>query len=385
MAQIKDIQNIGVDRLIPYVNNAKVHTEEQITRIASSIREFGFLSPVLIDKEFNIIAGHGRVMASKKLGMSEVPCVFVEGLTDAQRKAYILADNRLGELADWDMNLVTSELEMLLDNDFDIDLTGFELPDDEPDEEADVIEDDVPEEVETRCKLGDLWKLGGHRLICGDSTDVNVIDRLLDGQKADMVFTDPPYGYEYQSNFRTKTDKFDVLENDDKILDFFPNLVNVVSGFVMICTSWKVLDKWLPLFQQYFDLSNMIIWEKGGGSMGDLTHTFGTDYEIILTSNNGAEIKQKRLMSVWKIGRDDVNSYMHPTQKPVNLSATAITHTTDKDANVLDVFGGSGSTLIACEQLKRHCFMCELDTHYCDVIIQRWENLTGLEAELIDG
>ena len=161
MAEIKDIQNIGVDRLIPYVNNAKVHTEEQITRIASSIREFGFLSPVLIDKEFNIIAGHGRVMASKKLGLEEIPCVFVEGLTDVQRKAYILADNRLGELADWDMDLVTSELEMLLDNDFDIDLTGFELPDDEPDEEADVIEDDVPEEVETRCKLGDLWKLGG--------------------------------------------------------------------------------------------------------------------------------------------------------------------------------------------------------------------------------
>jgi ParB-like chromosome segregation protein Spo0J len=159
MGEIKQIKNIGVDKLIPYINNAKVHSEDQVTRIASSIREFGFLSPVLIDKEFNIIAGHGRVMAAKKLDMAEVPCVFVEGLTDAQRKAYILADNRLGELAEWDMDLVTSELEMLLDNDFDIDLTGFELPEEQ--EETEIKEDEVPEEVETRCKHGDLWKLGG--------------------------------------------------------------------------------------------------------------------------------------------------------------------------------------------------------------------------------
>ena len=159
MAEIKQIKRVVLDKLIPYVNNAKVHSEEQITKIASSIREFGFVNPILIDKDFNIIAGHGRAMAAKKLGMDEVPCVFVEGLTDAQRKAYILADNRLGELAEWDMELVTSELEMLLDNDFDIDLTGFELPEEQ--EETEIKEDEVPEEVETRCKHGDLWKLGG--------------------------------------------------------------------------------------------------------------------------------------------------------------------------------------------------------------------------------
>ena len=200
-----------------------------------------------------------------------------------------------------------------------------------------------------------------------------------------MVFTDPPYGYNYQSNMRTKTEKFNVLKNDDNILDFFPNLVGRVKGFVMICTTWKVLDEWLPLFGQYFDLSNMLIWDKGGGGIGDLKHTFATDYEVILCANNGAEVKQKRIGSVWSIGKDNANAYNHPTQKPVELPATAITHTTAKGSNVLDVFGGSGSTLIACEQTDRNCYMCELDEHYCDVIIERWETFSGREAVLING
>lgn len=199
-----------------------------------------------------------------------------------------------------------------------------------------------------------------------------------------MVFTDPPYGYNYQSNMRTKTEKFDVLKNDDNILDFFPNLVGRVRGFVMICTTWKVLDEWLPLFRQYFSLSNMLIWDKGGGGIGDLKHTFATDYEVILCANNGAEVKQKRIGSVWSIGKDNASTYNHPTQKPVKLSATAITHTTTKGGNVLDVFGGSGSTLMACEQTDRNCYMCELDEHYCDVIIQRWEDYTGKKAELVE-
>lgn len=382
MGEIKQIKSVDVSKLIPYINNAKQHSESQLTKLASSIREFGFVNPVLIDKDFNIIAGHGRVMAAKKLNMKQVPCVFVEGLTEAQRKAYILADNRLGEFAEWDMDLVTSELETLLEFDFDIDLTGFEMP--EPIEETEVVEDGVPEQIESRCKIGDLWQLGNHRLICGDSTDYNVIERLLDGESADLVFTDPPYGYNYQSNMRTKSEKFDVLENDDKILDFFPNLKGIAKGFVMICTTWKVLDKWIPLFKTYFELSNMIIWDKGGGGIGDLKHTFSTDYEVILVSNNGAEVQTKRIGSVWDIGKDNAKDYKHPTQKPVALSGHAITHTTKKNDLVLDVFGGSGSTMIACEQLNRKCFMCELDEHYCDVILQRWENYTGLKAELIN-
>lgn len=382
MGKIAKVQEVPVSRLKPYEKNAKIHGTNQIEKLKASIEEFGFLTPCLIDEDFNIIAGHGRVMAAKDMGMESVPCVFVEGLTEAQRKAYILADNKLGELGEWDMELVISELEDLKAMDFDIELTGFELPDET--EQAEVTEDEVPEEVETRAKVGDLWKLGGHRLICGDSTDSAVIDKLMDGQKANMVFTDPPYGYNYQSNMRTKTEKFDVLENDDKILDFFPNLIGRVKGFVMICTTWKVLDKWLPLFKEYFDLSNMIIWDKGGGGIGDLKHTFSTDYEVILCANNGEEIREKRIGSVWSIGKDNANEYAHPTQKPVELSANAIRHTTNKGQIVLDCFGGSGSTMMACEQLGRKCYMCELDEHYCDVIIQRWENFTGQKAELVE-
>lgn len=202
--------------------------------------------------------------------------------------------------------------------------------------------------------------------------------------KADLVFTDPPYGYEYQSNMRDKSAKFDVLKNDDKILDFMPVIKGVCDGFVFICTAWKCLDKWLPLFKENFELTNMIIWDKGGGGIGDLKHTFATDYEIILCTNNGREITGKRIGSVWHIGKDNPNAYVHATQKPVELAATAIQNTTNAGDTVLDVFGGSGSTLIACEQLDRKCRMMELDPKYCDVIIQRWENLTGQKAVLVD-
>ena len=232
-------------------------------------------------------------------------------------------------------------------------------------------------------KLGDVWRLGGHRLMCGDSTDAAAVARLMDGVVADMAFTDPPYGYEYQSNRRTKTDKFDVLANDDKILDFFPNMFMRVNGFVMICTTWKVLDKWMPLFKRYYDLTNVIIWNKGGGGTGDLQHTFSTDYEIILCASNGAAITGKRIGSVWNVKRDNANFYVHPTQKPVKLAAMAIENTTKPGNIVLDLFGGSGTTLIACERLGRTCYMMEYEPRYVDTIIHRWEALTGQKAELV--
>jgi len=195
-----------------------------------------------------------------------------------------------------------------------------------------------------------------------------------------MVFTDPPYGYEYQSNMRTKSKQFDVLKNDDKILDFMPLIKEMCNGFVFVCTTWKVLDKWLPLFNKYFDLTNMIIWDKGGGGIGDLEHTFLTDYEIILCSNNGQKITGKRIGSVWNIPKDSANDYVHATQKPIKLMATAIENTTKINDIVLDLFGGSGSTLIACEQLNRTCYMMELDPKYCQVIIDRMLKLdNGLQ------
>ena len=375
-----------VDELIPYVNNARTHSKEQVNQICSSINEYGFTNPILIDEKGMIIAGHGRLMASKQLGLEQVPCIELKGLTEAQKKAYIIADNKMALNAGWDEELLKLELENLKELDFDLDLTGFDTSEldailDGELEEQEIIEDEVPEvPEEPKAKLGDIYQLGNHRLMCGDSTGEEDVAKLMNGVKADMVFTDPPYGYEYQSNMRTKTEKFDVIENDDKKLDFMPIVKKFNNGFVFVCTAWKVLKEWLEIFTEYYNLSNMIIWNKGGGGIGDLKHTFSTDYEIILCSNNDKEITGKRIGSVWNISKDNANDYVHATQKPVEVSATAIQNTTNENDNVLDLFGGSGSTLIACEQLNRKCYMMELDPHYIDVIIQRWENFTGKKA-----
>ena len=368
-----------VDKLIPYSKNAKKHDETQISNVAESIKQFGFVQPVVVDKNGVIVIGHCRTLAAKKLGMKTVPCVMVDELTDEQVRALRIIDNKTNE-SPWDMEMLAEELPDIDLSGFDFDF-GIDLPEEsKEDEDKEIVEDEAPEvdeDAEPITKLGDIWQLGRHRLMCGDSTDRATVEMLMDGKKADMVFTDPPYGYNYQSNMREKSKKFDVLENDDKILDFFPNIRIVCNGFVFICTTWKVLDKWIPLFKKYYDLTNMIIWDKGGGGIGDLKHTFSTDYEVILCSNSGKEIKGKRIGSVWNIPKDSANDYAHPTQKPVKLSEFAIRNTTERCANVLDLFGGSGSTLMACEQLDRNCYMMELDPKYCDVIIKRWESFTG--------
>lgn len=369
-----------ISELIPYAKNPRKN-DNAVDAVMESIKQCGYISPIIIDENNEILAGHTRYKALKKMKIKIVKCVVMEGLTEEQKRKYRILDNKTGELAEWDFDLLNSELANLDFGDFDFD---FGIDDEE---EAEIVEDEAPEvdeESEPITKLGDIWQLGRHRLMCGDSTDKATVELLMNGNKADMVFTDPPYGYEYQSNMRTKSKKFDVLKNDDKILDFMPAIKGLVKGFLFICTTWKVLDKWLPLFAKYYDLSNMIIWDKGGGGIGDLEHTFSTDYEIVLCANNSAKITGKRIGSVWNIAKDNANDYVHATQKPVKLSATAIENTTNKDDIVLDVFGGSGSTLIACEQLDRICYMMELDPKYCDVIIRRWENLTGEKAVLIN-
>nr|DAL86613.1 MAG TPA: adenine specific DNA methyltransferase [Caudoviricetes sp.] len=356
----------------PRKNDAAVDT------VAMSIQQYGFKNPLIADSNLVVYCGNTRLKAARKLKLPTVPVIIADDLTPEQIREYALIDNKSGEIAEWDDDLLWQELDELDLSDFDLD---WGAPVNKGEKE--IIEDEPPEveeESEAICKLGDVWQLGKHRLMCGDSTDNITVEKLMNGEKADMVFTDPPYGYEYKSNMRIKSKKFEVLKNDDKILDFIPALRNVCKGFIFVCTTWKVLDKWIPLFKKYYELSNMIIWNKGGGGIGDLEHTFSTDYEIILRSNNGAKITGKRIGSVWNIPKDNANDYIHATQKPVKLSATAIENTTSKDNIVLDVFGGSGSTLIACEQLGRRCFMMELDPKYCDVIIKRWENLTQQKA-----
>lgn len=200
-----------------------------------------------------------------------------------------------------------------------------------------------------------------------------------------MTFTDPPYGYEYQSNMREKSDKFEVLLNDDRILDFLPNVRRHCNGFVFVCTAWKVLEEGIAEFKRSFDLTNIVIWNKGGGGMGDLKHTFFTDYEVILVSNQGKEIQSKRIGSVWSIPKDNAADYVHATQKPVRLPSEAILHTTKPGDKVLDLFGGSGSTLLACEQTGRKGAIMEMDPRNVDIIVERWKQYTGKTPQLMEG
>lgn len=229
------IEYLPVEALTPYEKNARKHEDKDVKTIVNSIREFGFNDAIGIWSDKNIVVeGHGRLLAAKELGMKEVPCVRLDHLTDEARRAYALAHNKTAEMSEWDLDFMNDEI----NNIFEIDMSqfGFDIPD-EDEEEKEIVEDAEPEEVGTRCKAGDIWEMGNHRLICGDSTDIKTIEKLMNGERADMVFTDPPYGYKYQSNGRVKTDKFEVLKNDDTILDFFPSVKQYCDGWVWVCTN----------------------------------------------------------------------------------------------------------------------------------------------------
>ena len=384
--ELPEYKKALVSSLIPYARNSRTHSDEQVSKIAASIKEFGFLNPVIVDGDNGIIAGHGRIMAAQKLGLEFVPTVEASHLTEAQRRAYIIADNRLALDAGWDDEMLRVEFADLEDAGFDLSLTGFDL--DEIDalqidelEDGIIDEDSAPALQEDAVSVvGDVWVLGNHRLMCGDSTSIDAVNTLLENKMADMVHTDPPYGVSYQSNGRK--DKFDVLKNDDVFLDIAPVIEACSTGWVFVWTSWKVLTTWIDLFEGFGYPSNQVIWFKGGGGIGDLKKTFASDYETALVWHRGAELTGKRIGSVWKVDKDSANSYVHPTQKPVALPEEAIDKTTKKGATVLDLFGGSGSTLIACEKIGRRGRLMELDERYVDVIIKRWQDFTGKEAVL---
>lgn len=371
--------------LIPYARNSRTHSDAQVAKIASSIREFGFINPVVTDGKNGIVAGHGRVMAAQKLGLKEIPCVEASHLTEAQKRAYIIADNRMALDAGWDAEMLKVELGELQGLDFNLALTGFN-----PDEIANFLvektegltdPDAVPEApARAVTVLGDTWILGKHRIRCGDSTCATDVEALLVGERASLVFTDPPYGVEYQTNWRTKSQKFDVLENDDQFLDIAPIIEVFSTGWVFVWTSWKVQNKWIDLFSGFGYPTNIVIWHKPGGGIGDLKRTFSSDYEVALVWHRGAELCGKRIGSVWTVNKDAAATYVHPTQKPVALAQEAIDKTTRPGAVVLDLFSGSGSTLIACEQTGRNARVMELAPKFCDVAIKRWQDFTGQKA-----
>jgi DNA modification methylase len=363
--------------------NARTHDKRNLDAIATSLTKFGQRKPIVITPEGIILAGNGTVQAAKQLKWKELQVTITPKEWDyATARAYALADNRSAELAEWDTSVLASQLVELDAEGWDIGELGFDVPE----STESLVEDEGPltfDETEPITKLGDLYKLGNHRLLCGDSTDPATVAKLMDNKTADLVFTDPPYGVSYQSNFRQKSKKFDVLPNDDVVLDIAPVISANSNGWVFVWTSWKVLDKWLEQLSSFGYPTNIIVWDKGGGYIGDLEKTFGSDYEIALVWHNGKSLTGKRIGSVWDVGKDKSSDYSHPTQKPVGLAAMAIQHTTSQGNLVLDLFGGSGSTLIAAEQLNRTAYVMELDLKYCDVIVKRWEALTGKKAELV--
>jgi DNA modification methylase len=372
-------RNIG--EIIPYARNSRTHSEEQVAQIAASIKEFGWTNPILVDEESGIIAGHGRLAAARKLGHTEIPVIELTGLTEAQKRAYVIADNKLALNAGWDTEMLVNELRDLEGMDFNLELTGFsadELTDmlavkEEGKTDEDAVPD-APEEPKT--KPGDIYKLGNHRLMCGDSTSIDAVEKLLDGNKVDLVFTDPPYNVA----FNGRSGKHEVIKNDDLPQDEFEDFISEVCNTIKAVDpkAYYIWCNWnfYGILQGKLDYKTCIVWAKNVFGMGS---GYRHQHEFCLFNGKIDEVI-KNESDLWEIKKD--SKYVHPTQKPVALSVRAFGNHV-KLLNVLDLFGGSGSTLIGAEQTGRKAFIMELDPKYCDVIVKRWEDFTGKKAELL--
>lgn len=387
------IEEINTHVLIPYSNNPR-NNESAVDAVAASIKEFGFKVPIIIDKDNVIVAGHTRLKAALKLGLVRVPCIKADDLTPEQLKAFRLADNKVGELATWDFDKLEEELTELdsLDLDFTMSDFGFDVSENRGGGSENVIEDNYDEEPpeEPKAKPGDIYALGNHRLICGDSTDVNVIDKLMGGEKIDLVLTDPPYGISIQhKDGRIGSEKkadskgkritgatiYAPFQNDDTTdtAEAAYNLLSTISERI-IFWGGNYFTKFLPFSDGW------IVWDKRCND--DMRNNFA-DGEVAWCSFH-TPIRIYHQMWNGMIREGENEKRVHPTQKPVKMLGNILKEFSNVNNIIVDVFGGSGSTLIACEQLGRKCYMCELDPHYVDVIIDRWEKFTGKQAQLIN-
>ena len=386
-----------VERLVPYDKNPRTHSAEQIAQIAASITEFGFLNPILVDTASGIIAGHGRLQAAKQLALSVVPVVVLDHLSEAQKRAYVIADNKLALNAGWDETLLRSELEALEEEGFDLPLVGFsdeELADLLADPDAasgNTDEDAVPEvPAEPVTKPGDLYILDNHRLLCGDSTVLANVERVLDGALADMVFTDPPYNVDYGNTAKDKMRGNNRTIMNDNLGDGFEqflydacvNMLTVCKGAIYVCMSSSELHTLQKAFVEAGGKwSTFVIWAKNTFTLGRADYQ--RQYEPILYGwKQGIDhfwCGARNQGDVWFVNKPRVND-LHPTMKPVELVERAVQNSSKSRDIVLDCFGGSGTTMIACEKSGRQARLIELDPKYCDVIVKRWEEFTGKTA-----
>ena len=383
-------KTVSVADLIPYARNSRTHSNAQISKIAASIREFGFLNPIIADGRNGIIAGHGRVMAAQKLGLATLPVIEACHLSEAQKRAYIIADNRLAMDAGWDNDLLKIELQDLQADGFDLTLTGFEIGEiagflAEPTEGL-TDEDAVPDAPAVPVTaLGDVWVMGRHRLMCGDSTSVDAVDRLMAGRKANMLHTDPPYGVDYEGvpNDHLKDAQLEAFLHDALSCAF--TALAPGSNIYVWHADITALEFISAFRSSGFKQARppTIQWVKPSLTMsqGDY-HSQNEPCLYGWKEGSGrVRVKDRKQTTIWKCDRTD-EAKVHPTMKPVELCQRAIENSSDVNGIVLDLFGGSGSTLIACEKTARDCRMMELDPKYCDVIIKRWQDFTGQTATL---
>ncbi|MBQ7574358.1 MAG: site-specific DNA-methyltransferase [Clostridia bacterium] len=388
-----EMQLIPVEKLVPYANNARTHSPEQITKLRSSLREFGFVNPVIIDKDFNVIAGHGRITAAKEEGIKEVPCVFVDYLTEAQKKAYILADNRMALDAGWDDELLRIELEELQGLDFDLALTGFDdkelasLFNTDVETKEDDFDVDAELEKPTFTHKGDVWVLGRHRLVCGDSTKKETFDLLMQDERANLVITDPPYNVNYEGSAgKIQNDNM----ADDKfysfLLDAFKNTEAVMADDASIYVfhaDTEGLNFRRAFKDAGFYLSGTCIWKKQSLVLGRSPYQWQHEPILFGWKKGGKHqwYTGRKETTIWEYDKPKKNSD-HPTMKPIPLLAYPIQNSSMSNCIVLDPFGGSGSTLIACQQTDRICRTIELDEKFCDVIVKRYIEFVGSDDEV---
>lgn len=398
------IEQIKTDELLPYARNSRTHSSDQVAQIAASIKEFGFTNPVLIDDDNSIIAGHGRVMAARRLNLKDVPCIRLSHLNESQKRAYVIADNKLALNAGWDDELLALEIKDLQEVDFDISLLGFE------DAELEKImaavaeevtgltdEDAVPETPEEPVtKPGDVYQLGKHRLMCGDSTSIDAVEKLMP-EKANMLFTDPPYLMDFTGGIRAdgsksfnakhgaiKNDKMSEQEGND-FLDAINSVIKIKVDGAFYITFYRLgIDKYYEsLNRTKLKCRSLIIWDKGNHTLSNSDYMSMYEPMFYGWVNNHKFYGGKNGMDIWRIKRTSKND-LHPTMKPVELVKKAIEDGSQINGIVLDLFGGSGSTLIACEKTNRQARIMELDPKYCDVIVKRWEEFTGQKAQLVE-